>query len=144
MCIKEYNIDPVNEGERLLTLKPSTLIWIPIWCLHRDPQHWPDPEVFDPERFSKHNRRNINKATYLPFGLGARSCLGSRFAAMEIKLLFFHLLSKFRIIAFPWSEIPFVPLSHSFSLASEYGFRFGLERRMDSMTPATNRESLCQ
>lgn len=42
-------------------------------CFNRDPQHYPDPEVFDPDRFTQEERRNRHKAVYLPFSEGPRS-----------------------------------------------------------------------
>jgi hypothetical protein len=47
-------------------------IIIPIYSLHRDPQYYPDPDRFDPERFSDENKSKINPYTYLPFGTGAQ------------------------------------------------------------------------
>lgn len=49
---------------------------IPIYGLHHDPKHFPDPEKFDPERFSEENKHNIAPNTYLPFGVGPRNCIG--------------------------------------------------------------------
>ncbi|XP_044758905.1 uncharacterized protein LOC123316755 [Coccinella septempunctata] len=129
MCVRPYTIEALMPWERPVEIERHTLIWIPVWCIHRDPNLWENPEVFDPERFSKENKRNIYKGTYIPFGMGPRSCLGARFAQMEIKVLFYELLRRFRIVPLKKSEIPFVPLSHSFSLASAKGFQFGLEKR---------------
>lgn len=45
----------------------------------RDPKYYPDPETFDPERFSDDNKSNIEPMSYLPFGVGPRNCIGSSF-----------------------------------------------------------------
>ena len=42
-----------------------------------DPQYFPEPEIFDPERFTEENKRRRPKYTYLPFGDGLRMCLGN-------------------------------------------------------------------
>jgi cytochrome P450 family 9 len=52
---------------------------IPAWSFHRDPQFFPDPLKFDPERFSEENKHNIQPFTYMPFGLGPRNCIGKSF-----------------------------------------------------------------
>ena len=52
-------------------------IMLPIYPLHHDPEFFPDPEKFDPERFSDENKKNIRPYTYLPFGSGPRNCIGN-------------------------------------------------------------------
>lgn len=50
---------------------------LPVYGLHHDPKHFPNPEKFDPERFSEDNKNNIHKGAYLPFGNGPRACPGT-------------------------------------------------------------------
>lgn len=50
---------------------------IPVMAIHRDPQYFPDPMKFDPERFSDERKHEIQPFTYLPFGLGPRNCIGN-------------------------------------------------------------------
>lgn len=69
--------------------------WIPIFAFHRDPKYFPDPEKFDPERFSNERKHEINQAAYIPFGVGPRNCIGTRFALMEIKAIFYYILKDF-------------------------------------------------
>jgi cytochrome P450 family 9 len=59
-----------------MEVHPGDILFIPIIGLHRDAKHYPDPERFDPERFSDENKHKINPLTYLPFGVGPRSCIG--------------------------------------------------------------------
>jgi cytochrome P450 family 9 len=59
-----------------MEMHPGEALFIPIIGLHRDPSYYPDPERFDPERFSDDNKHNINPLTYLPFGIGPRICIG--------------------------------------------------------------------
>jgi cytochrome P450 family 9 len=44
-----------------------------------DPKYYPNPEVFDPERFSEKNKHNIKPFTFSPFGVGPRACIGKVF-----------------------------------------------------------------
>jgi cytochrome P450 family 6 len=59
-----------------LTVEKGTKVLIPVMGLHHDPKYYPDPERFDPERFSEEEKRRRPKFTYLPFGEGPRICIG--------------------------------------------------------------------
>jgi cytochrome P450 len=63
------------------------------WTIHRDPQHWPNPEAFEPERHSPENRRDRAKCAFIAFGYGQRRCIGERVGRME-GLLMLALLSQ--------------------------------------------------
>lgn len=94
-CSKDYDVDLEN-GNRI-TIKKGQIIFLPIYHIHRDPRFFADPEKFDPQRFNTENKDSIASGTYLPFGMGPRTCIGSRFALMEVKLLLFNFLRKFTI-----------------------------------------------
>ena len=51
-------------------------IYIPVLALHHDPTYFPDPDKFDPERFTEENKHSIPNYTYIPFGEGPRMCIG--------------------------------------------------------------------
>ncbi|RZC38896.1 cytochrome P450 9e2-like [Asbolus verrucosus] len=129
ICTKNYTILPKKAHERVLEIEEGVLMVIPIMALHRDPQYYPEPERFDPERFSEENKDRFVPGTYLPFGLGPRNCIGSRFALLEIKTLFFHLLSKFDIVPVKETKIPFKINPKQFNLTVEDGFNVGFKPR---------------
>lgn len=62
-----------------LTLEKGSIVFIPVYGLHYDPDYFPDPYKFDPERFSEENKNNIKPNTYMPFGEGPRKCIGKLF-----------------------------------------------------------------
>ena len=72
ICVKPYTL----EADTPLELQPGDTLFIPIYALHHDPDYFPDPERFDPERFNDENKHKINQSAYLPFGVGPRSCIG--------------------------------------------------------------------
>nr|ATW72297.1 cytochrome p450 CYP3044B5 [Brachionus calyciflorus] len=72
------------------------MIFVPLYALHHNPEIYPDPDRFDPERFNDENKQKRENNTYLPFGNGPRNCLGMRFALLEMKLALALTLSKFR------------------------------------------------
>jgi cytochrome P450 len=66
-------------------------------AVHMDPAHWPDPETFDPLRFTPEMIAQRHKYAWVPFGGGAHMCLGLHFAYMQIKILMAQLLTRYRI-----------------------------------------------
>jgi cytochrome P450 len=66
-------------------------------AVHMDPDHWPDPERFDPLRFTPEMIARRHKYAWVPFGGGAHMCLGLHFAHMQIKILMAQLLTRYRI-----------------------------------------------
>jgi cytochrome P450 len=69
-------------------------IWICLHRLHRDPRWYAEPHRFDPARWSQQPKQPF---TYLPFGLGARVCIGRNFATAESVLGLAAVLDQFRI-----------------------------------------------
>nr|XP_042124184.1 cytochrome P450 3A11-like isoform X4 [Peromyscus maniculatus bairdii] len=84
----------------------GSLVMVPIYALHHDPEYWPEPEEFHPERFSKENKGNINPYVYLPFGNGPRNCLGMKFALMNLKLALTKVLQNFSFQPCKETQIP--------------------------------------
>ncbi|KAL3841596.1 hypothetical protein ACJMK2_019713 [Sinanodonta woodiana] len=79
---------------------------IPIYSLHMDPEFWPDPHKFDPERFSPENKDNIKPFTFLPFGAGPRNCIGKRLALLQAKMAIVGMVQNFRFQTAPDTLIP--------------------------------------
>lgn len=73
-CTADYKI----ENSELLIEKGQQFV-IPVLGLHYDPEYYPDPHEFNPERFNEANRVKIDPHTYLPFGEGPRTCIGNCF-----------------------------------------------------------------
>ena len=99
-------------GNTGIVIEKEMIVGIPVWALHHDPQYYPNPYTFDPERFSIENRERIVPYTYLPFGAGPRNCIGTRFALLETKIALIKVLSNYRFIKSTGTKIPlrFLPV----------------------------------
>ncbi|XP_074030046.1 cytochrome P450 6k1 [Leptinotarsa decemlineata] len=91
ICKENYEVPNTN-----LIIEKGTPIYIPIYGLHMDGTHFPDPEKYDPDRFLK---KNINGAgfVYIPFGDGPRNCLGERFGLLSTQVALVHIISRFEV-----------------------------------------------
>lgn len=70
-----------------------------IWAVHHDPRFYPDPEEFRPERWTEEFTKELHKFAYIPFGVGARRCIGALFAEAEAMLAIASILQRFQIRA---------------------------------------------
>lgn len=77
------------------SIPKGTIVDIAASEMMHDPQYWPEPEKFRPERFMEGENHLIVPGSYMPFGLGPRQCLGMRFALTETKLIMAKLLMRF-------------------------------------------------
>ncbi|KAG8239333.1 hypothetical protein J437_LFUL018962 [Ladona fulva] len=122
MCSKRYYL-PNPEGEGLdggLWLEEGMVVTIPVYGLHHDPEIYPDPEKFDPERFSPDNKRD-KQAIYLPFGDGPKMCIGSRFALLQSKLAVVSVVSRFQLSPNEKTKVPITIDPFHVVLNSKYG-----------------------
>ncbi|PVD38378.1 hypothetical protein C0Q70_00992 [Pomacea canaliculata] len=81
-----------------VTIPKGVGVLIPIYDVMRDPEYFPDPEVFRPERFSNEAKDEMNPLSFLAFGFGPRLCIGKRLALLEIKIAMVHVLRKIKFV----------------------------------------------
>ncbi|XP_037539369.1 thromboxane-A synthase isoform X2 [Nematolebias whitei] len=87
-------------------LPKGMVIQIPVCFLHHDPEYWPEPEKFIPERFTPEEKANRHPFVYLPFGAGPRNCVGMRLAQLEIRMALAHLFHRYSITACSETKVP--------------------------------------
>ena len=78
ICSENYEVP--GTGVRI---EKGTVVLIPSFSIHRDPEYYSDPDNFDPERFSPRNNNNSNNPPFLPFGSGPRLCIGEGSSAQH-------------------------------------------------------------
>ncbi|KAL5280353.1 CYP3A4.2 family protein [Megaselia abdita] len=89
VCTQDYKVP-----ESHYTIKKGTPIIISLMGLHRDPEHFPDPLKFDPERFENNL---YNPSAYMPFGEGPRNCIAFRMGRVGAMTGVISVLSNFNI-----------------------------------------------
>src|SRR6202022_4385296 len=77
-------------------VKKKDVILIAPWLLHRHEKLWRDPNAFIPSRFMP-GTPPPDRFAYLPFGVGARVCIGAHFALVEATLALAKMIGAFRI-----------------------------------------------
>nr|ARI68319.1 CYP9A113 [Mythimna separata] len=123
ICTKDYNVGKPNEkAEKDFIIRKGTPVFIPVIAIHRDPQYFSNPEKFDPERFSDENKHKIQSAAYMPFGVGPRNCIGSRFAFSEMKVMAYQILLHLEVSPCEKTTIPATLDKKTFNLKLDGGF----------------------
>ena len=97
-------------------VKKGYTIYISPYTLHRKAEYFPDPETFDPERFTLEQEKQLPRYAYLPFGAGPRICIGNYFALMEGQLLIATLAQRVTFTLVPGQTIKPDPV-HNLTLS---------------------------
>nr|QGW35755.1 Cytochrome P450 6a2 [Locusta migratoria migratoria] len=84
LCTAPYNL--TMPSGKTVTIPAGTVVILPTSSIHTDPQYYPNPRAFDPERFSPDNKDPHGHMAFLAFGAGPRSCIGQRFALSQLKM----------------------------------------------------------
>jgi cytochrome P450 len=90
--LHDYEL-PAPNGNGTITLPAGTGVYISISGLHLDPTYFPEPEKFDPDRFTEENKQSRQNYSYIPFGEDPRNCIGK-----DRHFIFPHKNFKFRLL----------------------------------------------
>jgi cytochrome P450 len=103
-------------------VKGGEIIFISPYLTHRSPLYWKDPLKFYPERFTD---EQIIKGSYIPFGVGPRTCIGMGLGMIQMRIMLKHLIQRFEII-----DCHFTPIiKPQMTLDVEKNIRVGLKKR---------------
>ncbi|XP_030388133.1 probable cytochrome P450 6a23 [Scaptodrosophila lebanonensis] len=114
-------------GDSKHIIEKGTGICISVLGLHHDPDIYPEPEKFDPERFTEQSIASRPACTWLPFGDGPRSCIGSRFGMMQTCIGLAYLVKDYRFTLAPGTKVPPTFVKKSFLLSPENGIVLNVE-----------------
>jgi len=119
--------EPIAEVELAgYRLRKGRVVLINTYGIHHDPRFFPDPDRFDPERFSAQNEKLLPRYAYLPFGGGRRICVGNAFAMMEAKLVIATIAQQFELALAPHQK---VAPACVFTLRAKHGMQMLVTRR---------------
>ncbi len=99
-----------SEVMRERQVAPGAQIVLSPWHLHRHERFWPNPDGFDPDRWTREENKACARDAYMPFSAGPRVCTGAGFAMVEGTVLLAQLLREFRFELEP-GRVP-VPVAH--------------------------------
>nr|ABN80240.1 cytochrome P450 [Liposcelis bostrychophila] len=109
-CNKDYKIPDSD-----MVIPKGTSTHIPIYSLHYDSKYFPNPEKFDPDRFTEEVKSQRPRYAYLPFGEGPRHCIGMRFGLMQTRVGLIELLLNYKFEICEKSPVPLKFSSMSFT-----------------------------
>jgi cytochrome P450 len=102
------------------TIPAQSLVFMSQWTMHRDRRFYPDPERFDPARWTPEFRASLPRYAYFPFGGGVRRCIGESFAWTELVLIVATIAQHWELQLVPGHPIATQPL---LTLRSKHGMR---------------------
>ncbi|XP_018318869.1 probable cytochrome P450 6a13 [Agrilus planipennis] len=100
-CVGDYKIENSN-----VVIKKGVKVIVSTLGIHSDPEYYPNPQKFDPDRFNSENKSKRPACTFLPFGEGPRNCIGLRFGLLLVKIGVVNVIKQFRFTLNPKTGIP--------------------------------------
>jgi cytochrome P450 len=93
-----------------LVIPRGSTVVVYVYGVHHSPRYWENPELFDPERFTKEKEKLHTPFTWLPFGAGPRGCIGGNYATLQIFMILSVLLRKYDFRLVPGQMIEARPM----------------------------------
>lgn len=123
LMVRKANEDLQLDG---VAIPAGSILLIPMWVIHRNPDIYFDPLRFDPERFAGNWRERYHKYAWFPFGGGPRVCLGSHLAWFEGQVMLPMLVQRFR---YEYAPQPEIELQALLTLRPKNGLHLKVEAR---------------
>ena len=110
------------------TINRGTSAIASIYAIHHRAEYYPDPEQFEPERFTSDNEKQLPRYAYVPFGAGPRICIGNHFSMMEGQLLLATLAQRVTFDLVPGQSVKPDP-TKTITIRPSHGLKVIVHRR---------------
>ncbi|XP_011684333.1 PREDICTED: cytochrome P450 4V2-like [Wasmannia auropunctata] len=107
----------------------GTDILIPIIKMHRDEKYWPNPFMFDPDRFLTERKKDFHASCYLPFSAGSRNCIGMKYGMRCMKIILATLIRTYKFKVNKNIELDKIKLTFDIVLSPTEPFKVKIEKR---------------
>jgi cytochrome P450 len=108
------------------------LVFMSPYVMHRDARFYPEPDRFDPDRWTAGFKAALPPFAYFPFGGGARKCIGDQFALMEVALVLATVAQHWKLQLVPNHPVATQPL---ITLRAKHGMMMTATRRTRALRP---------
>lgn len=129
--LKSFELPPALPGLKPFQLKEGSHVWIPIYGIQRDPKYFEEPNKFDPRRFLDRQDKILNFSAFMPFGMGPRICIANRFAILQAKVAFFHILARCELRVCSKTSVPMEYRKGGAFLTADKGFWLQIRPRLN-------------
>jgi cytochrome P450 len=113
------------------TIPKGAAVMLSPWVVHRDARWFPDPERFDPDRFTEESTGQRPRGAFLPFGAGPRVCIGNIFALTQMTLVSAMVLQRYQFRSVATAKAADNP-TYNFTLRPARGMQLELSKRLAS------------
>ncbi|XP_016928979.3 probable cytochrome P450 4d21 [Drosophila suzukii] len=118
-----YIPEDLQVGDK--TIPGNTSVVLIPYYVYRDPEYFPDPLTFKPERWMNGKEASLASFAYIPFSSGPKNCIGKKFANLEMKTFISKVIRHFELL--PLGEE--LKATYTFVLSSSSGTNVGLRPR---------------
>ncbi|XP_037036766.1 cytochrome P450 6l1-like [Bradysia coprophila] len=122
VCTKAYTMPLLPGQSEPTTIPAGTPVLVPFATVQQDPTYFPDPDYFDPERFSPEQKAQRHKSAHMPFSDGPRMCIGMHLALFNFKMGLFQMIRRFDVKLHPNNK-PFKLHPMTFFNVPQDGFK---------------------
>lgn len=119
----DYKVPGTND-----IIEKGTIVIIPTFAIQRDPEHYPNPDQFNPDRFENDEVQKRHSMAWLPFSEGPRNCIGLRFGMMQSRIGLITLLKNFEFSISPKTGHPLTFMPNMFILTPKGGVFLKLKK----------------